>query len=396
MFTSTSDNCSHGEQPVLFQIEIDTRLDTKPYSDIFHVSYFQDAEEEVLIMLGAIFKIHDVAFDDEEKIWVIKLTMCRDNDHELKHVFDSYKRDLEEANLVSLGKHLYHMNELDKAEVMFRRHLDIDSAEGGAYTGLGMIAYRKCEINSAIQYYERALELDAKRLLLQHPNTATNHLYIGNAYKDMGVFDTAFQHYSIALEIRLHIYGEHHIKVAAIYQNMGNLYDEKKDYPTSLEYKQKCLNIREKILPKMHPGLALICSSIGTTYSNMLNYETALMYAIKAHEIQKKSLPSYHVHLGISHNNIGYLNLMLNNNDEALKNLNIALSIDQVARSKKDPHFATTYQRIGMVHERKMEYPLALENYLQAKEILNSSNVSKSHVADVQEDVLRLREILKR
>ena len=67
---------SHNEIWVLFKIIIDTRLqNTQPYADITHLSAHPD-EQEVLIMLGAAFRVTNVLLNTYKRIPVVLLELC--------------------------------------------------------------------------------------------------------------------------------------------------------------------------------------------------------------------------------------------------------------------------------------------------------------------------------
>lgn len=63
-------------QGILFQINIDVRQQqgVNPYADISHLSQISD-EDEVLFMTGSPFKISEIKFDDDLKIWNLELEL---------------------------------------------------------------------------------------------------------------------------------------------------------------------------------------------------------------------------------------------------------------------------------------------------------------------------------
>ncbi|CAF1641275.1 unnamed protein product [Didymodactylos carnosus] len=71
-------------------------------------------------MLGSIFCIDEVRFDDEKEVWVIKLTMCSENENELRDEFDYYRQDMGEyISFLSLGNLLSGMGENDMCVFMY-------------------------------------------------------------------------------------------------------------------------------------------------------------------------------------------------------------------------------------------------------------------------------------
>ncbi|CAF4446661.1 unnamed protein product, partial [Adineta steineri] len=61
---------------ILLEINVNIKSQTSPLADIKHLSVSSQEEEEILFMFGAIFRIDDVSFDEELKIWKTKLTLC--------------------------------------------------------------------------------------------------------------------------------------------------------------------------------------------------------------------------------------------------------------------------------------------------------------------------------
>ncbi|CAF1209998.1 unnamed protein product [Didymodactylos carnosus] len=184
-------------------------------------------------MLGTIFRIDKVRFDDEKAVWVIKLTMCGENENELRDEFDYYRQQMGEyISLLSLGNLLSEMGENDTCVFIC-----------ASYTGLGNVALHRGEIDVALEYYSKALEMNLKTLSPYHPDIAANYINLGVAYGDKGLYDKALEYYEKALKIKLKVYGEEHADVAHVYQNMGTAYDEKNEYEMALQYYETCLCI---------------------------------------------------------------------------------------------------------------------------------------------------------
>ncbi|CAF1237621.1 unnamed protein product [Didymodactylos carnosus] len=136
----TSDN----KQRVLFDIEVDTRLkETKPFSDIHHLSLHPE-ENEVLFMLGTVFKIENVDYDKIQQFWILKLSLCGEGDNQLKSVYQSLKEDLPEfITVLTLADLLRRIGQHEKAEKYLKQLLSTlgeeHSSAPGCYTVLGKI-----------------------------------------------------------------------------------------------------------------------------------------------------------------------------------------------------------------------------------------------------------------
>ncbi|CAF1569454.1 unnamed protein product, partial [Rotaria sordida] len=91
-------------QKIIFEIEIDPRLQTKAFADVTEISYFEN-EDEVLIMLGALFRIEKVIEDKKKRIWVARVSLASEDDYHLKETFSYMKSTIgDDTDLDSLGK----------------------------------------------------------------------------------------------------------------------------------------------------------------------------------------------------------------------------------------------------------------------------------------------------
>lgn len=77
-------------QCVLFEIEIDGRLTSRPYADIAALSNFPD-ESEILFMITTYFEIEpdDLKYSESEKLWLVKLKLANDDHVEDDREFKS-------------------------------------------------------------------------------------------------------------------------------------------------------------------------------------------------------------------------------------------------------------------------------------------------------------------
>ena len=91
--------------PILFDIQTNTKLSgAKPFAHIDHLSHFGDIEKVVLFMIGSVFQIISIIWNDGEKVWIIKQELAGEEESELKSVFDFMKEQIEPiTGLLSLG-----------------------------------------------------------------------------------------------------------------------------------------------------------------------------------------------------------------------------------------------------------------------------------------------------
>ncbi|CAF3862954.1 unnamed protein product [Rotaria sp. Silwood1] len=113
-------------EAVLFQIDADPKMAiTKPFADISESSDYKD-EAEVLFMLGSIFRLNSISRSKHGQVWIIKMSLCNDDEHDLKQVLMDMKEQYlsEETNLQTLGKILWEMGKPDLTQKYFVRMLE--------------------------------------------------------------------------------------------------------------------------------------------------------------------------------------------------------------------------------------------------------------------------------
>ena len=127
-----------GTQRIIFEIEIDPRLQTKAFANITSISYFRN-EDEVLIMLGALFRIEKVIEDKKDRVWMVHVSLASEDDYHLKETFAHMKKMIgDDTNLDSLGKILHEMGEYQQAQKCYERMMhDLQVSTANCHVGLG-------------------------------------------------------------------------------------------------------------------------------------------------------------------------------------------------------------------------------------------------------------------
>lgn len=104
----------HDAVCVLFEIQIDTIIQTKPFAPIHNCRVNSD-EGEVLFTMGTIFKIESC--NQYDYFWHIKLVLCIEHDQALKDLLNHYKIKIgETSSLLIFGEFVHKISERDKAE----------------------------------------------------------------------------------------------------------------------------------------------------------------------------------------------------------------------------------------------------------------------------------------
>ena len=116
-----SDSTEH----ILFEINAhaDKYTLSKPFANIANASNIPD-EGEILFMLGSIFRLNEI-YQQDDGVWVIQMTLCNDDDHDLQPLFQHLKWELESPSnlLVQFATHLREAGFYSEAERICQRAL---------------------------------------------------------------------------------------------------------------------------------------------------------------------------------------------------------------------------------------------------------------------------------
>lgn len=292
---------------VLFEIEADPRCTTtKPFAHIASLSFYP-SEDEVLFMLGSIFRVISINRNPDD-IYIIQLRLCRDDDHDLKKIFQHMKDQIVGFdNTLAFANVLLQMGKFDHAEKYYRLGLQqITPNNPGAvyyYHGLGLVEKEKGDYASSFDCLNKALELYNK--LGNQSSIASIHNSIGALHTIKHNYKQALESYTMALVIYKGLHGENHLDVATCFNNLGAVYYEEKKYMEALEFYEKASKILQKNLPADHPQLGGSYNNIGNIQLNLGHYIFALEYYHLALSIKEKTLPSEHPSIGTTHKSIG-------------------------------------------------------------------------------------------
>ncbi len=296
-------------EQVLFEITADPTVTTKPFAEITKLSAIPN-EKEVLIMVGSVFRIVDV-FNDGGGVWTIQMTLCSDDDHDLKHIFEHMKNEHGggEKNLLTFANVLADMGKFDEAEKYYLRllkYLPADNPDiARCYHGLGNVTDEKGDYDSSLEWHEKSLEIRMKSLKADHPHLAPNHISIGCAHFNKGDYEQALVSYDKAHDIIKKAFGESHPDIAMCLNNKGCVYERQKDYSKALECHKQALEIRIEYLPKDHPDVGQSHHNTGNIYRALSQYDLALQHYNESLTIKMKSLPCQHRDIALTLENIG-------------------------------------------------------------------------------------------
>ena len=289
---------------VLFDIKADPRVvTTKPFADIRSFSEFPE-ECEVLFMAGSVFRLIDIHQDENEQFWVISMHLCSDKESGLKDLFDYMKKDYgggdKTVHLLSFSDVLRNMGRCDLAEKIYSRLLaelpTSDPSIFKLYYSLGCMMLNKNDYDASLGMFNKSLEIYKER-------GGSDHIKIGNIYNSMGEVyrlkgddHTALEYYEKAIELfqQTHYETFDHRSIAMSYNNMGCVYYKHCQYDLAMEYYDLSLKINEKSLPPQHPDIGICYENIGLVYEGQKEWKQALENYQKAVTILHHSLSAQH------------------------------------------------------------------------------------------------------
>ena len=178
----------------------------------------------------------------------------------------------------------------DTAIEYYEKSLDLDMMAHGpnhtsvaiSWNNLGSAWENKGEYDKAIEYYNKALASDLKTLGSEHRNVAIYWNNLGEAYRNKGHYDKAIEYFEKALDSDLKTFGPDHTSVTTRWNNLGAAWDDKGKYDKAIGYYEKALASVLKTLGPVHPRVATYQNNLGLAWNNKGEVDKAIEYFEKA------------------------------------------------------------------------------------------------------------------
>lgn len=327
---------------VLFVMIIDPSLPSTPFASIKNVSYYQ-TEREILFSMHSVFRIDYIKpiEHNNDRLWQVGLTLTSDDDPQRRDLTERIRN--ETPGLTGwhrLGQFLIMIGQFTKAENVYRALLDkpheVDET-AQFYHHLGVIKDGQGEYDSAIQLYEKSLEINRHILSPDHHFLASTHTGIGLVYSKKGDYSKALWSHEKALEIFQKTLSSYNPLIAKSYGNIGKVYDEIGAYSNALMSHQKALRIFKKTLPTIHPSIAICYYDIGKVYDKIGEFSKALSSHKRALEIRRKILPANHPVLAASFNSVGELYVKIGDYSKGVPCIKQAIDVGEDTLPENHP-----------------------------------------------------------
>ncbi|CAF2104698.1 unnamed protein product [Rotaria magnacalcarata] len=339
-----SHNLSNDLQRVLFIIDADPSTgETKPFANISSFSDFEN-ESEVLFMIGSIFHLKSIRRQND-KYWIIQLTMCSNDQHDLANLFQYMKEQYgggdNETSLLNFGQVLRRMGKFDLAEKFYRRSLNELAPDAPSlvslYYSLGLVLKEKKELDSSLEYLHKSLKLIVHSSPKDYQKISMRYNAIGTIHRMKNEYDIALVWLNKGIKLLEKGDNIDHSKMAHFCNNIATIYEKKGDDVEALNFNKKALTIRKQHLPSNHPDIGMSHNNIGSNHHRLGHYDLALKHYNQSLNIRLKSMPSDHPHIGNCYRNIGLGLEDKGRLNQALEYFQKSAAIYRQALSSHDP-----------------------------------------------------------
>jgi len=140
---------------------------------------------------------------------------------------------------------------------------------GAIYSFIGNDYEGISDLNNALLYYDRELEIDKDLNNQEEESAALNN--IGRIYGKQGNYDKALEYYNKSLQ-----FTSDPSSVAATYNNIALVYSSKGDNNKAVEYYKKAIEFAQKA--GNYFGTAQVMLNLGDTYTSLKNFPDAQYY----------------------------------------------------------------------------------------------------------------------
>ncbi|CAF4418969.1 unnamed protein product, partial [Rotaria magnacalcarata] len=230
---------------VLFEIVVDPKVgDIKSFANVKLLSYFPQ-EEEVLIMLGSIFKL---GLEWYSKSLKTKKKKSVTNNPEIGKSYVNISRIHRKKDNLDLA-----MESLKKALRIFERVYDDEHlVVADCLNSMGYIYMTQKNPERAMDCFQKALTIDEKHFTACHARLGILHNSLADAHRGLQEYEKSLEHANTALKIFGKSLPTRHHHVGWSFEIMGNVYEEKKEFVEALKHFRQAESNYCSTLPTNH------------------------------------------------------------------------------------------------------------------------------------------------
>lgn len=260
----------------------------------------------------------------------------------------------------------FHQKALDiELKILGPEHVNVAKT----YNHLGRVYTLIGDYEQATEFIQKALKIWSKTLGSEHHNVALAYNILGVITRLQGDYDRAEGFHKKALTICLETLGPEHPYLASFYNNLGLVYESKGDYRQAIEFHQNALEIQLKIFTPDHPDVASSYSNLGIVYDSKGDYIRAAEFSQKALDLRMRTLNPEHPDVAYSYNILGVIHINKGDYEQAIEFFYKALEIWLKTFNQEHPLVAVPYSNLGMAYDLKGNYERAVEMHQKSLEI---------------------------
>ncbi|CAF1402628.1 unnamed protein product [Rotaria sp. Silwood1] len=292
---------------VLFEIGIDIRRQSRPYADISHLSQFS-GELEILFMTGTPFKIvrqNGVSYNENEKLWTVKLQLTRDEFLVDDRAFGSFTCDSQRLKkcLTPLSDSLQFAS-IEDINLIFDIFCDLYTQEEKWINALRFHCIGRYQswpennITAALSYYNKALQTWNNESNYCSINIGQIRHDIARCYSKDAIINPSMssKYFNLAIESYIKAIEETttEIEQIDIYEKLSELYMNISDNLKAIQYKELQVQFTLKYYSSIDDEkCAISLNSLAFLYEKIKRYDNALTNYEKAIKILLESIVSH-------------------------------------------------------------------------------------------------------
>ena len=229
------------------------------------------------------------------------------------------------------------------------------------YNNMALMYQELGDYSNAKIYFEKSLEKDKEFGLdvIKHPSTAATYYNLGSLCADMQQYRTAIEYYEKALEIQKASLPPEHSSRIQTESSMSSAYFQLGDYKTALEIRLRVLDARLKVQPPNFPSLVKTYTILSQINQELGDFTRAEGHIKRSLQICQGHLNNDHPDMAITYDALGNLYDGMGKSKKAFDSYQQALDIWQKQKSPNVSAISQAYINLSSVEEnpqKAMEY----------------------------------------
>lgn len=404
---------------VLFQIQIDPKIQRFPIVNIELISYLindEDNEQELLFTMGSVFRI--LSIEKTPNYYLVELTLSEDVDEQLanytiqmrnkvrtNHSFLSLLKLMDE---LSQSNYVDQFNQISKQDFSFvfnqpllalihqtfgsiylsrgqakeafdhlNRSLRIpvnNSILTKTYNLLGAACLVFRAFKDAIEYSQLAEQCQSNATDPDISAIITANKQLAKAYEEQDEYFKSIQHLKRVEELQQGHFGQNDPSLIETFGLISSIYIKMEDFTQGFAYRQKTIEL-EAMTAELNPEVSADYSiKNGILFASQQQHQQALIYFNSALEIQQKYYLSDNPAIAKTCNHIAQTYVNLNQYQQAIEFYQRALEIEQNSLSSDHYLIPQSYHNIAKVYFAQSSWISALEYSQKAVEKLKTNS----------------------